>query len=85
MIAGSLSALFLCCGLLAIVAIAATWRRYGPEARALRGALADCEPWREVRVTIRETTIKPIATVLRPDFTAPVRHPSPRPGLRAAA
>ena len=64
-----LSALFLSSGLLAAAAIAATWKRYGRTALALRGDLDACGEWREVRVRISEVTVRQNATVLRPDFT----------------
>ena len=79
-----LSALFLSSGLLAAAAIAASWRRYGQAALALRGRLDACDEWREVRVRTSEVTVRRNATVLRPDFTRWAR-PSGRSALPAAA
>lgn len=80
-----LSALFTASGLLAIAAIAAGWRRYGRAALALRAELNACDAWREVRVQIREVTVRSSATVLRPAFMRPSGRPSPASALPAAA
>lgn len=68
-----ISALFAASGLYATLAIAATWRRYGPAVLALRGELAACgDDFREVcfRVSGYEA-LRPAADIYRPDFTRP--------------
>lgn len=82
MIAVLLSTLFTASALLAAATIAASWRRHGRAALALRAELAACPEWREARVRVTETAVRSTATVLRPDFTA---RPVYRPALPAAA
>lgn len=79
MIAVLLSTLFLGAACLAAGSIAASLRRYGPAALALRAELAACPPHRELRVRIRETRMRPSATVLRPAFTTTGQAPSRQP------
>ncbi len=76
-----LTALFSISALFAFSAIAATWRRYGQSALALRSQLAACGEWREVTVRIDEITVRATATVLRPDF----KRRLPRPAVLPAA
>lgn len=64
-----LTTLFAASALIAAAAIAASWRRYGRSALALRGQLAGCAEWREVDVRVIEMTVRSNATVLRPRFT----------------
>ena len=81
-----ISALFAASGVYATLAIAATWRRYGPSVLALRGELAACgDDLREVcfRVSGYET-LRPSAEVVRPDFTRPQFTGKARPGLAQA-
>jgi hypothetical protein len=85
MVAVLLGTLFTASGLLALTVIAASWRRYGAEARKLHAQIADCAECRTVRIRISEVAIRPVATVLRPDFTRAVRRPSQRAALPAAA
>lgn len=69
MIAILLSAMFVGTGLLAIASICESCRRHGPAALALRDELRRCEEWREIRITIREITVRPQgAAILRPEF-----------------
>lgn len=84
MLAVLLTTLFTASSLLAASAIAASWRRYGRQALALRGEVASHCEWREVRVTIDEVVVRTSATVLRPQFKAVRRDPSQR-ALPAAA
>jgi len=65
-----LSALFTCGGVFAVVTLLAGWRKYGSAYRMLRSELRDCPQWREVRVTVREVTVRSDAVVLRPAFTS---------------
>jgi hypothetical protein len=85
MVAVLLDTLFIASGLLALAVIGASWHRYGPEACQLHVRMAECEERREVRVQVSEVAIRPIATVLRPDFTRAARYPSQRGALPAAA
>jgi hypothetical protein len=85
MVTALLSTVFIASGLLALAVIGASWHRYGPEARGLRARLTACDERRGVYVRITEVTIRPTATVLRPDFTRAVRHPSSRAVVPAAA
>jgi hypothetical protein len=82
MIAVLLSTLFTASALLAATTIAASWRRHGSAALALRSELDACPEWREVQVRIDTVTVRATATVLRGDFTA---RPAPRRALPAAA
>ncbi|RZK03301.1 MAG: hypothetical protein EOO76_03240 [Novosphingobium sp.] len=84
MLAVLLTTLFTASGLLAASVMAASWRRYGRQALALRRELVGHSEWREVRVTIEEVTVRTSATVLHPQFRAVRRNPS-RPALPAAA
>lgn len=84
MLAVLLTTLFTASGLLAASVIGASWHRYGRQALALRGEVGACGEWREVRVRIEEVTLRTSATVLRPQFKAVRRNPSPR-ALPAAA
>lgn len=70
MIAVVLSTLFTASILLAVTTIVGSLRRYGRAALALRGELARCAEWRELRASRREVTVCSTATVLRPDFAA---------------
>lgn len=73
-------ALLAVAGLSAIGVIAATVQRYGRSAFALREALAASECERELRFTIRDTTLRLAgARVIRPAFGAS------RPPLHQAA
>jgi hypothetical protein len=81
-----ISALFAASGVYAALAIAATWRRYGPAVLALRGELASCgDELREVcfRVSGYEK-LRPTADVVRPDFSRPQFTRGSRPGLPQA-
>ena len=78
-----ISALFAASGIYAMLALAATWRRYGPAVLALRGELAMCgEDLREMcfRVSGYEA-LRPTAEVYRPDFARADVRPAARPGL----
>ena len=91
MIATLVSLLFAAAACLALGAIAASWRAYGPAALSLRQQLAECDPARELRF-VRITTLVRLANseVWRPGFrplaSLPRRHRRPqlRQALRAA-
>jgi hypothetical protein len=85
MVAVLLGTLFIASGLMASAVIGASCHRYGPEVRRLRAQIIECEEWREVHVRISEVAIRPVAAVLRPDFTRAARRPSQRVALPAAA
>lgn len=87
MLAFLTSALFAASGVFAVMAIAATWRRYGPAVLALRGELAACgEELREVSFRLSGyEVLRPTAEVLRPDFTKGARRPARAQGWRDAA
>jgi len=88
-----ISALFAASGVYATLAIAATWRRYGPSVLALRGELEACgDDIREVCFRISGyDVLRPSADIVRPDFKRPQFNGKARPvlaraeGLRAAA
>ncbi len=82
-----MAGLFAASGVYATLAIAATWRRYGPAVLALRGELAACgDDLREMSFRISGyETLRPSAEVYRPDFTREARRPARSDGWRAAA
>ena len=82
MIAVLFSTLFTAAAVLAAATIAASWRRHGRQALALRDQLAACPEWREVHARIETVTVRATATVLRGDFTP---RSAPRRALPAAA
>lgn len=85
MIAVLLSTLFLASGITAAITIAMNLRGCRKAMTTLRSDLARCAPWRDVRITIREVSAQPTATVLRPNFTSAASRPSPKAALPAAA
>ena len=87
MLAFLISALFAASGVFAVMAIAATWRRYGPAVLALRGELAACgDDLRELSFRLSGyDSLRPSAEVLRPDFTRGARRPARAEGWRDAA
>lgn len=70
MIAALLTALFIFSGVFAVLTIAGSWRQYGTAALAIRDRLRQTEASREVRITTRLIEVRPVATILRPDFGA---------------
>lgn len=82
-----ISALFAASGVYATLAIAATWRRYGPAVLALHDELAACgDDLRELSFRLSGyETLRPTAEVLRPDFTKGAPRPAQAQGWRAAA
>jgi hypothetical protein len=86
MIAGFLPCLFAAAALLALGAIVHGWLRYGSAALAVRGQLAACPEFRDVRFVIRELP-RPVtrAVIIRPDFTRRANPRTPYPAMRAAA
>lgn len=81
-----LTALFSAATLVAIGALAATLRQYGPAALALHRQARACPVVLEGRYTIRvHSGAEWQAQVLRPDFTARKSAPSPARDWRAAA
>ena len=80
------TALFVAAGILAIASLRESWRRHGPAALALRNELRNCSEWREVRITIREVTVRPQgALILRPDFRGRQQSRTPEHAIPAAA
>ena len=86
MIAALLTTLFAVSGVLSVLTIRQSWRRYGPALLQTRAQLRACNEWREVTGTLYETAVHPAgATILRPDFKGRERAPAPANGLPAAA
>lgn len=83
MIAVLLSALFLASGFLAAATIASSWHRHGPTVRTLRAELAAFTPSREVRVFLREVSVRSTATVLQLKPSGPLARPA-QPSAAAA-
>ncbi len=82
-----ISSLFAASGVYAMLAIVATWRRYGPAVLALRGELATCGgDLKELSYRLSGyDALRPTAEVLRPDFTRGARRPARTQGWRDAA
>ncbi len=71
MTAWLLFTLFAASAALAIGTMAASWRRHGAAAMALRGELAGCGASRELRYRVTELKAgAATAKIFRPDFTA---------------
>ena len=68
MIAASLTALFIFSGAFAIATIIGSWRRHGAAAMAIHGRLRQAQPSYEVRIAVRLVEVRPVATILRPEF-----------------
>lgn len=69
MIAVLLNTLFVVAGTLAIAAIVDASCRYGRAALLLKEQLETCEDRRDLRIAIREITVRRKLAVLRPVFT----------------
>lgn len=87
MIALALAILFACAALLAVSAIAQSWRQYGPAALALRDELKRCEAARgfDYRIISHELPGRKAALVIALRVRPLVRRPLRQPALRAAA
>ncbi len=87
MIALALTALFVSATLLALLAIAGSWKQYGAQVLALRKMLQQCEDNRSVEYRIvshNQPGRGPAQVILLPVRPAGYR-PALRPALRAAA
>lgn len=70
MIAALLTMLFIFSGVFAVAVIAGSWRQHGAAAMAISRQRGQVNTSREVRITTRLIEVRPVATILRPDFRA---------------
>ncbi len=87
MIALALTALFASAALLAIAAIAQSWRQYGTAALAVRGELKQCDATRSFtfRIISHDGPRRKAAQIIALPVRLVVRRPLLQPALRAAA
>ena len=91
MIAFALTALFASTALLALAAIAQSWRQYGMTALTIRSALKQCQATRNFDyriISLDAASPKParaVAQIIALPIRPSLRHPLPQPALRAAA
>lgn len=87
MLALALTALFACAALLALAAMAQSWRQYGTAALALRGELKQCGVMRgfDYRIITHDMPSRGPAKIIALPVKSSARRPLKQPALRAAA
>ncbi len=87
MLALALTALFACAALLAVAAIAQSWRQYGTTALVLRGELKKCDATRgfDYRIITQDVPTRGPAQIVALPVKPSTRRPMRQPALRAAA